>query len=113
MSIVRNVVFGWLAVGQLACSSEHDESAKTTRQQAACEACAGSYQTCASPQATESISVEVTELGDAGCTLEIQPPSSGAFEIRCEPLQICDGTGCQPAELTSSALSWGTVTCYR
>lgn len=112
------VVFVHIAVclpasGQLGCGGDDEGSDEPPGPEPPCQACAGSYQVCASPEATESVDVVITELTDAGCTLEIQPPSSGSVDIRCEPLQVCDGNDCRPAALTTSALTWGTASCYR
>lgn len=80
-----------------------------------CAACASDYLVCSNPNAPESVSVDVTSATPSGCHLEIKPPSNGAWDITCDPLQVCtsNGSACIDAEFIGEKLTFGETTCWQ
>lgn len=80
-----------------------------------CAACASDYVTCANPGAPESVSVDVTMATAEGCHLEVKPPSSGAWDITCDPLQVCtsNASACIDAEYAGGKLTFANTTCWQ
>jgi hypothetical protein len=78
-----------------------------------CDACAAGYKSCNSPRATESIALETTDLTSGGCRATIKAPGHGSWTIQCDPLQVCDQTGCTDADFNTGKFSWDSTTCYR
>lgn len=107
LRIVGQSIAICLLISSCSSESEPEETA------APCDACAAGYKSCNSPQATESIALEITDLTSTGCTARIKSPGHGSWTIQCEPLQVCDQNGCTDADFNTGKFAWGSTTCYR